>query len=225
MTNLPPVKAFDGNSVTPKKILMREQDAKMLIMNDYNDKKVYYLDVEKGKVISEYYSDGINTFSEIAHANKNDEFTTNPVFLGMNERNIFLLDPREKGEEKMKKSKIYTKSNQFSCITPGVEGSFAIGSKTGEIRLFKEVGQNAKNLFAGNGDPIYSIDSTRDGKWLLATCKNYLILLPTFIAESNTNGFTHALGKDKPFPENTKNNPSRYGNSWNFSSFIYWCKI
>jgi hypothetical protein len=29
-------------------------------------------------------------------------------------------------------------------------------------------------------DPIISLDSSSDGKWLLATCKTYLILLPTF---------------------------------------------
>jgi hypothetical protein len=41
------------------------------------------------------------------------------------------------------------------------------------------MGKNAKNLFPGWGEPIYHIEVTKNGKWLLATCKNYLILLPT----------------------------------------------
>ncbi len=41
------------------------------------------------------------------------------------------------------------------------------------------MGKNAKNLFPGWGEPINHIEVTKNGKWLLATCKNYLILLPT----------------------------------------------
>ena len=49
----------------------------------------------------------------------------------------------------------------------------------GEIRLFDKIGKNSNCKYPGFGDPILHLDSTKDGKWLLATCKNYLILLPT----------------------------------------------
>ena len=84
-------------------------------------------------------------------------------------------------------SKIYTGSNSFSCITSTEEGHFAVGSSNGDMRLFAKIGQNAKNLYPGLGDAILALDSSKDGKWLLATCSQYLILLPTF--HENQQGF------------------------------------
>lgn len=45
----------------------------------------------------------------------------------------------------------------------------AIGSLDGSIRLYKEVGQNAKNLLPGLGDPIRAVDMSVDGTWIVAT--------------------------------------------------------
>ena len=54
-------------------------------------------------------------------------------------------------------------------------------------------------MFPGFGDPIISIDSTKDGKYLLATCSKYLILLPTF--SNGVNGFNNTiLNVDKKIP-------------------------
>lgn len=67
-------------------------------------------------------------------------------------------------------SKIYTENNRFTCITSNTNGNFATASQNGDIRLYKQVGQSAKNKYPGLGDPIKGLDSTKDGKWLLATC-------------------------------------------------------
>jgi len=50
------------------------------------------------------------------------------------------------------------------------EGNVAVGSINGDLRLYTKVGQNAKNLYPGLGDPILALESSKDGKWLLATC-------------------------------------------------------
>jgi hypothetical protein len=42
-------------------------------------------------------------------------------------------------------------------------GGLAIASDNGEIRLYKKVGQDAKTLYPGLGDPIISIEVSRDG--------------------------------------------------------------
>ena len=34
-------------------MLLHEQDSKMILMNENNDRKVFYLDLEKGKVVEE----------------------------------------------------------------------------------------------------------------------------------------------------------------------------
>ena len=54
IVNLPPVKTLDGEEICPKKALFHEQDTKMILMNGYDDKKVYYMDLAKGKVVSEF---------------------------------------------------------------------------------------------------------------------------------------------------------------------------
>lgn len=40
--------------------------------------------------------------------------------------------------------------------------------------------KNANTKYPGLGDPVLHLESTKDNKWLLATYKKYLILLPTF---------------------------------------------
>lgn len=49
---MPELKTMDNKSLIPKKLLLHEEDSKVLILNNDN-KKVFYLDLEKGKVISE----------------------------------------------------------------------------------------------------------------------------------------------------------------------------
>jgi hypothetical protein len=63
-----------------------------------------------------------------------------------------------------------------------MQGGFAIGSHNGEIRFYKEVGQNAKTLLPGLGEPIKSIDVSLDGEWVLATCRTYLLVIPTTLS-------------------------------------------
>ncbi len=42
------------------------------------------------------------------------------------------------------------------------------------------------------------MDSSRNGKWLLATCPHYLLVIPTFA--NGVDGFKKRLGKEKPTP-------------------------
>jgi hypothetical protein len=87
------------------------------------------------------------------------------------------VDPRlEKGSENWKS---YQTSPEFNRISVDSKGRFAVSSESGEIKLFDEIGKNANCKYAGLGDPVVHLESTKDGKWLLATFKNYLLLIPT----------------------------------------------
>lgn len=192
----------DNSDLDPRKMLLHEQDSKMLLLDKNQDKSVFYMDLEKAKVIRDLKADGINTIKDIAPLTKMSEFTTNPCFVGLNERNLFKFDPRVKDPNVAAvESKIYNTNNKFTCITTTnlPDESFAAANALGEIRLYKQMGQNAKNSIPGLGAPITSLDSSKDGKWLLATTKTYLVLLPTFSAAA-PNGYTHALGKNKYVP-------------------------
>jgi len=56
----------------------------------------------------------------------------------------------------------------------------------------------AKTMFPGCGDLVIGIDTTENGQWVLATCKTYLLLIPTTF--SGTTGFEKTMGKEKPAP-------------------------
>lgn len=68
------------------------------------------------------------------------------------------------------------------------------------------MGQNAKNLYPGLGDPIISLDCTKDGRWLLATCKNYLLFVPAFHQDKFAFQTT-IKNVDKPTPRMLKIHP------------------
>ena len=78
-------------------------------------------------------------------------------------------------------------------------GSLALGSYDGKIRLYKQVGQDAKTLLPGLGDPIKAVEVSRDGLWVLATTQTYLLCVPTMCSNGKT-GFEHRMGKEKPNP-------------------------
>jgi len=59
--------------------------------------------------------------------------------------------------------------------------------------------KRAKTELIGFGDGITQLDTCKDGSWILATCKNYLMMIPTVLDE-DSNGFTKKMGKDKPLP-------------------------
>jgi len=77
-----------------------------------------------------------------------------------------------------------TKANLSTLATTGT-GHLAVGSETGEIRLYCEVGQRRKNLLPGLGAPIRAMDVTEDGKWVLATCDTFLLLVPATVEKAN----------------------------------------
>jgi hypothetical protein len=61
------------------------------------------------------------------------------------------------------------------------------------------MGQIAKSLFPGLGEPIKAIDVSQDQKWMLVTCQTYLLVMPTENADG-TSGFAKSISKTKPEP-------------------------
>lgn len=56
------------------------------------------------------------------------------------------------------------------------------------------------------GDPIIGLDVTADGRWVVATCKNYLLLIDTLIGDGRYKG---SSGFDRSFPADSKPLPRR----------------
>ena len=54
-------------------------------------------------------------------------------------------------------------------------------------------------MLPGLGDPIISIEVSRDGQYVLATTLTYLLIIPTMCNNGKT-GFEHRMAKEKPTP-------------------------
>lgn len=60
------------------------------------------------------------------------------------------------------------------------DGFIVVGSQDGQLRLYGEKSMSRANTaIPGLGSPITSVDVTYDGKWVLATTKNYLMVVKT----------------------------------------------
>lgn len=46
-------------------------------------------------------------------------------------------------------------------------------------------------------DEIIGLDLTADGGWVLATCRQYLLVISTLTPDAKSTGFESRLGKDK----------------------------
>ena len=112
---------------------------------------------------------------------------------------MFTIDPRLNSKSRIAIDRPYKTDYQFNTIGTSLAGGLAIGSDNGEIRLYKEVGKDAKTLLPGLGDKIISIEVSRDGEWVLATTSTYLLVIPTKCANGKT-GFEFRMGKEKPTP-------------------------
>ncbi len=117
------------------------------------------------------------------------------------------MDPRLPPSECVVAKKNYATNTKFTTLTPTETGAFAAANQLGEIRLYNEVGKNALNLYPGLGEPIKSLDCTKDGRFLLATCKNYLLFMASFNGPKSC--FTNRIKNvDKPTPKILRIHPS-----------------
>ncbi len=78
-------------------------------------------------------------------------------------------------------------------------GEFLVASEDGKIRLYNDHTKQAKTLLPGTGETIIGVDTTQSGKYVLATLKSAILVIPTERPDGET-GFRKRMGKDKPKP-------------------------
>ncbi|TIC26929.1 cytoplasm protein [Wallemia mellicola] len=206
--NIKDIARPNGQIFTPSQMMLHGQDRTMVMMDKSNKGALYNLDIETGKVVDEWkMNEGVNVNNFLPDA-KFAQMTPNQTFIGTSHNAVFRVDPRLNGKEKMVDSqyKQYVSKNDFSAATTTASGKLAIASNKGDIRLFDQIGKNAKTQLPALGDPIIGIDVTSDGRWIIATCKTYLLLIDTLIGAGRYQG---ALGFDRSFPADAKPIPHR----------------
>ena len=116
--------------------MLHNDDRNLLMLNEHDPFKVYCMDVERGSVVEEWTPDEVSRVQHIAPSNK---FEPSNTFLACNNKSLFTMDPRV-SYAKAVQSKSYSGNPKFSCISSNVNGNIAVGSETGEIRLYKQIG-------------------------------------------------------------------------------------
>jgi len=173
------------------------------------------MDLTRGEVVEEYNTDKFHAIDLIPENKFAQRQSDNKTFLALNSAGLFAIDPRIGRLGQILKNRTFqytnTKNANLTCAAPTEKGHVVIGTTTGEIKFFSakslrerprdadvDFKPRAINTLPGLGDEIISIDVTRDGKWVLATCKDYLIVIPT--VSDDTTGFDSPFGKRKPAP-------------------------
>lgn len=72
--------------------------------------------------------------------------------------------------------KDYSKGTDFTCIASAGDGSVAVGSADGRIRLYNDNQKltRASTALTPVGVPITALDVTHDGQWVVATTDGFL---------------------------------------------------
>lgn len=152
--------------------MLHNSESQMIFCDEHDPSQMYNFDMEAGKIVESFVADNDKKYSAIKHLTnkfKNGQTSAESTFVGINDNAIYTIDPRLNSKEKAAVSKTYKSDVAFSHVSTTLSGGLAIGSHNGEIRLYKEVGQNAKTLLPGLGDAIRSVDMSVDGQWIVAT--------------------------------------------------------
>eukprot|EP00471_Norrisiella_sphaerica_P008361 CAMPEP_0184494166 /NCGR_PEP_ID=MMETSP0113_2-20130426/28036_1 /TAXON_ID=91329 /ORGANISM="Norrisiella sphaerica, Strain BC52" /LENGTH=539 /DNA_ID=CAMNT_0026879803 /DNA_START=12 /DNA_END=1631 /DNA_ORIENTATION=- len=200
LTKIDKVRDSEGSLFSPEKVFLHDKDTKMILLPPGDRQKAFVMDLNRGEVCEEWQGPEDFQIGDLTSGFKFGSITGEHLVAGVNSNTVFRMDPRISKKSKLADSKVYKTNYRFGCLTTNEHGNLAVGSEKGEIRLYSEANKIAKCAFPGLGDKIKGVDTTADGKWVLATCKNYLLLY-NVLAQKGHTGFQKRLLKDeKPRP-------------------------
>ena len=208
-TNISKIETPKGRLFSPKKVMLHAEDQNMVLQDQSNPNSLYRMDLEYGKVVDEWkiHDDiPVNTF---APENKFSQMSSAQPFLGVSHNALFRIDPRVSGNKLVEENlKQYASKNDFSAVTTTGKGHIAVASNKGDVRLYDRLGINAKTNIPALGEAIIGLDVSADGRWVLATCKTYLLLIDALQKDGKNEG---KLGFERSFAKDSKPQPRRLG--------------
>ncbi|PGG99940.1 tRNA (guanine9-N1)-methyltransferase [Blastomyces parvus] len=208
-TNISKVETPGGKLFSPKKVMLHCEDSNMILQNEQDPHSLYRMDLEYGKVVDEWKVHEDIPVTSFAPESKFAQMTSNQSFVGISRNALFRIDPRLSGNKLVQNDlKEYVKNNDFSAAATTEQGYVAVASNKGDIRMFDKFGIRAKTHIPALGEPIIGLDVSADGRWVLATCRTYLLLVDSLQKEGKNEG---KLGFEKPFAKDSKPQPRRLG--------------
>ncbi|QIW96323.1 hypothetical protein AMS68_001841 [Peltaster fructicola] len=206
-TTINDVKTPKGKGFAPKKVMLHSEDRNMVLQNADNPNSLFRMDLEYGKVVDEWKIDDDIPVDVFTPANKFAQKTGEQTFVGMSHNALYRIDPRLTGNKLVSSElKQYASKNDFSAAATTEKGYLVVGSNKGDLRLFDRLGIQAKTALPALGDPIIGVDTSADGRWVLATTKTYILLIDVLQKEGKNEG---KLGFEKAFPKDAKPQPRR----------------
>jgi hypothetical protein len=167
------------------------------------------MDLEYGKIVDEWKIHDDIAVTSFAPEEKFAQRTAAQPFLGISKNALFRIDPRVAGNKLVEAQlKQYLSKNDFSAAATTEKGHIAVASNKGDVRLFDRLGINAKTHIPALGEAIIGLDVSADGRWLLATCRTYLLLIDTLQKDGKNEG---KLGFERSFAKDSKPQPRRLG--------------
>lgn len=206
-TNISKVTTPKGKLMNPKKVMLHGEDRDLIIQNNVDPNKLYRMDIEYGKVVDEWNVHDDIPVINFAPENKFAQMTSEQTFLGVSNNALFRVDPRLAGNKLVDSDmKQYASKNDFSSLATTEKGFIAVASNKGDIRLFDRLGIRAKTQLPALGDPITGMDVSADGRWILGTTQNYILLVDAMQKDGKNEG---KLGFEKGFSADSKPRPRR----------------
>lgn len=206
-TTIANIKTTKGKAFDPKKMMLHQEDANMIMQDPGNPHSLFRMDIERGRIVDEWKVHDDITVNEFAPENKYAQMTAEQTLLGLSHNGLYRIDPRLAGNKLVDSAhKQYASKNDFSAAATTEKGYIAVASNKGDIRMFDRLGINAKTHIPALGDPIIGVDVSGDGRWVLATTRTYLLLIDAQQKEGKNEG---KLGFEKPFGKDNKPQPRR----------------
>ncbi|OQV00362.1 hypothetical protein CLAIMM_05869 [Cladophialophora immunda] len=206
-TNISKVETPKGKLFSPTKVMLHQEDQNMVLQDPNNPNSLYRMDLEYGKVVDEWKVHDDIAVSGFAPETKFSQRTSAQSFIGHSKNALFRIDPRVSGNKLVEAQlKQYLSKNDFSAAATTEKGYIALASNKGDVRLYDRLGINAKTQIPALGEAIVGLDVSADGRWILGTCKTYLILIDNLQKDGKNEG---KLGFEKPFAKDSKPQPRR----------------
>eukprot|EP00775_Hariotina_reticulata_P006643 gene6643-6868_t len=185
-------------------VLLTNGESRMNMLSPGANTKLFHADVEYQKVVSEwtFQKDNVDIpQADIAHDRKAAQLEDNVnTMLGLDNNRLCrwdMRDPRGVVQEAGDASPIvqwtggkdFARGTNFSCMATSGSGHVVVGSKDGKIRFYSnKTLTQAKTSIPGLGKPITAVDVTFDGRWVLATTDDYLMVVKASFEDDGEDG-------------------------------------
>ena len=192
----------------------------MNVLSTEKNTSIYNTDVETGKVVAEwdFQKNGVEVpMKDIIEETKAAPSEDRSTFLGLDSNRLCRWDMRDpKGVvQEMSNNPVvefltgkdYARGTKFTCMASSGDGSVAVGSEDGKVRLYsnKLTLTRASTAFPSLGPAITALDVSFDGKWVVATTDQFLILMKTTCKDHSTgatiDGFKKSMAASTPHPK------------------------